>query len=98
MNYLLSLVFVIGGVVILLKNKSLAVSLGNFTARRHKATFGRLAHYLGWDNPNKPSNILLHRILIIFCGFFLIILAFHFFFGTVYIGSAQPTGSLLEVQ
>jgi hypothetical protein len=62
--------------------------MGDFFARRHSGTFGRLATYLGWDDPNRPFNRILYRVIVIFVGIFVLIMAFHAFFGPIYIGSA----------
>jgi hypothetical protein len=99
MNYLLGLFLSIAGVLVLLNNKRLSTRLGNFYASRFSATFGRLAHFLGWDNSNKPFNVFLYRAVVVFFGLFLLIMAFHSFFGPIYLGSAAPRmDTLLQVQ
>src|SRR5262245_9494770 len=98
MNYFLAFVLAVSGLAVLTWNKTLSIRFGRFTAHRHSVTFGRLAHYLGWDDPNKPFNVFLHRSLVILFGLFLLLMAFHAAFGTIYTGSATlPSGSLLQV-
>jgi RHS repeat-associated protein len=61
-----------------------------FSVRRYSVTFGKLAHELRWDDPTNPRMIWLHRLLVAVLGCFLLLMAFHFFFGTIYTGSASP--------
>jgi hypothetical protein len=99
MNYLLGVLCLIAGALVLLNSKRLSTRLGKFYANRFSATFGRLAHFLGWDSPNKPFNVFLYRAVVVFFGLFLLIMAFHSFFGTIYLGSAAPhMDTLLQVQ
>jgi hypothetical protein len=99
MNYLLGILLSIAGAVVLLNNKRLSIQLGKFYANRFSATFGRLAHFLGWDSPNKPFNVFLYRAVVVLFGLFFLIIAFNSFFGTIYLGSAAPhMDTLLQVQ
>ena len=88
MNYLLSAVLGMAGITILVWNKTLSQKFGEFYSPRFSATFGKLAHYLGWDDPTKPFNRFMYRGFIITAGIILIILALAAFFGPIYIGSA----------
>jgi len=93
MHYILSLILAVAGLTVLIWNKPLSVQLGHFYAHRFRMTFGRLSQFLEWDNPTKPSNVFLYRLVVIFIGLFCLIMAFHFFFGTIYIGNTEPVGT-----
>jgi hypothetical protein len=98
MNYLLAFVLAVAGLAILIWNRKLSTDFGRFFARRYSMTFGRIAHYLGWDDPNKTFNVFLYRSIVFFLGLFLLLMAFHAAFGTIYTGSAAgQTESLLSV-
>ena len=97
MNYLLGVILAAAGIGVLIWNRSLSNRFAHFSAHRYSMTFGRLAHALGWDDPTKSSNVLLYRTLVILLGRFLLIMSFHSFFGTIYIGAAaQPPDSILQ--
>ena len=85
-NYLLSAVFAIAGIAVLTWNKALAEKLGAFYAHRYSATFGKLAHFLGLDDPNTPVNRFMYRGFVITMGIILLIFALAAFFGTKFIG------------
>lgn len=68
MSYALAFVLALLGLTILFWNKPFAIKMGDFFARRHSGTFGRLATYLGWDDPNRPFNRFLYRVIVIFVG------------------------------
>jgi hypothetical protein len=51
MNYILAATLAIVGIAILMWNKLLSEKLGIFYSQRFSATFGKLAHALGWDDP-----------------------------------------------
>ena len=88
MNYLLAIILAVTGIAILIWNKSLSQRLSIFYSRRFSATFGKLAHYLGSDDPNKPFNRFIYRGFVLTAGVILLVLAFTAFFGPIYIGSA----------
>jgi hypothetical protein len=96
MNYLLAVLLGIAGLLVLFWSKPLAKRFGHFTAERHAMTFGKFAHDLGWDDPDKKFNIFLHRSLVIGLGLFLLLMALHSWFGTIYTGSAIQANSILE--
>ena len=98
MNYLLGTLLAIAGLAVLICNKSLSTRWITFNAEKVSKGFGRFARFLGWDNPNRPFIIFLYRLLTIMLGIFLLIMAFHAAFGTIYTGSAAATRSLLQVQ
>jgi hypothetical protein len=98
MNYVLALALAVAGLAILIRNNELSIRFGRFFAQRHSMTFGRVAHSLGWDDPTKPFNVFLYRSVVIFFGLFLLLMAFHALFGTIYTCSAaQQSDSLLQV-
>jgi hypothetical protein len=98
MNYILGGVLALAGIAVLIWNKSLSERWLAFNAKQVGA-FGRLASFFSWDDPNRPFGRFLYRLLTIMLGLFLLLMAFHSFFGAVYIGSAvQPTNTILEVQ
>jgi hypothetical protein len=97
MNYPLAIVFAVLGVAVLFWSKTLSDRFLQFSVRRYSETFGRLAHHLKWDDPKNPTMIWLHRLLVAVLGAFLLLMAFHFFFGTIYTGSAiPPVDTILE--
>src|SRR6266849_10137619 len=99
MNYLLAAVFAEIGIALLIWNKSLSERFGAFYSRRFVVTFGKLAHTLRWDDPNRPFNRFMYRGFVITGGIVLLIFAFAAFTGTNFVGpSTQPTNSLLQVQ
>ena len=83
------------GISVLIWNKTLSRRFAVFSARRYRNTFGGLAHNLGWDDPQRPFTLFLHRALVILLGISLLIMSFHFFFGTIYTGSARPPDTIL---
>jgi hypothetical protein len=98
MHYLVATVLAVTGISVLIWSRPLAQKFGRFTAQRHRHTFGGIARTLGWDEPSKHFNIFLHRSLVIIFALFLLLMAFHSWFGTIYIGTAQTTNSLLNTQ
>jgi amino acid transporter len=86
-------ILTIAGVAVLIWNKSLAARWRTFTTHQQSKVFDRLAHFLGWDNADRPFAVFLYRFMTIFLGVFLLIMAFHSFFGTIYTGSPalEPT-------
>jgi hypothetical protein len=50
---------------------------------------------MGWDEPKNPRLIRLHRLLAILAGYFLLLMALHLFFGTIYTGAARPPDAIL---
>jgi hypothetical protein len=92
MNYLLAAIFAVAGIAILIWNKSLSDKLGAFYARRFALQFGRLAHVLGWDDPNKPFNRFMSRGFIITAGTIFLIFAIAALSGTNFFG--PPAASL----
>lgn len=95
MNYVFGMILSITGALVLINSKGLSTRLGVFYANRFSATFGRLAHSLGWDDPTKPFNALLYRAAVIIFGVFLLVMAFHSVFGPIYLGSAAPRSNTL---
>jgi hypothetical protein len=79
---------------VLIWNRTLSRRFAVFTAQRHRKA-GRLAGKLGWDDPQRPFTLFLHRALVILLGILLLIMSFHSFFGTIYTGSAQPPDTIL---
>jgi hypothetical protein len=97
MNYLLASTLAIAGIAILIWNKLLSEKLGSFYSQRFSATFGKLAHALGWDDPTTPLNKFMYRGFVITVAIVLLVFAFVAFFGPISTGSAvQPTNSLLQ--
>ena len=90
MNYPLAFVFGVLGLAVLFWSRTLSDRFLQFSVRRYSVTFGKLAHELRWDDPTNPRMIWLHRLLVAVLGCFLLLMAFHFFFGTIYTGSASP--------
>ena len=87
------------GLAVLIWNKSLSEKFGAFYAHRFSLAFGRLAHFLGWDDPNKPFNKFMYRGFVITAAIILLIFAFAALTGTNFVGpSAESTNSLLQVQ
>jgi hypothetical protein len=98
MNYVLGAILATAGLAVLIWNRSFSASWLAFNANQAKH-FGGLAKFFGWDDPNRPFTRFLYRLLTIMLGLFLLVMAFHSVFGTVYLGSAaQPTNTILEVQ
>ena len=85
MNYL-TVVFVLVGIGILVRNKTLAEKLGSFYAHRFSATFGGLAHFLGWDDPTRPFNKFMYRSFVITAAIIFLIFAVAAFMGTNFVG------------
>jgi hypothetical protein len=99
MNYVLGVIFTAAGIATLIWNKSLSKKFGAFYARRFSVAFGKLARFLGWDDPNKPFNRFMYRGFVITGGIILLLFAVGAFLGTNFVGpSAQPGNSLLQVQ
>jgi hypothetical protein len=97
MKFLLAAILAIAGVAILVRNKSLSEKLSIFYSQRFSATFGKLAQFLGWDDPTTPLNKFMYRGFVITVGIILLVFAFTAFFGPISTGSAvQPTNSLLQ--
>jgi hypothetical protein len=99
MNYLLAIVFTVGGVAILVWNRSLSKKLGAFYARRYSANFGKLARLLRLDDPNTRLNRFMYQGFIITAGLILLIFALAALSGTNFVGpAAQPGNSFLKAQ
>jgi hypothetical protein len=90
MNYPLALVLAVVGFSVLLWSRTLSDRFLQFSAHRYSVTFGKLAHDLRWDDPTNPMMVWLHRLLVVILGCFLLLMSFHFFFGTIYTGGATP--------
>ena len=98
MNYILGISLAVAGIAILIWNRSFSAGWLAFNANQAKG-FGRLASYLGWDDPNRPFTRFLYRLLTIMLGLFLLAMAVHSIFGVFYVGSAaQPDNTILKVQ
>src|ERR1700730_17974647 len=89
MNYLLAVVFGMVWICLLIWNKPLSDKFGKFYARRFASTFGGLAHFLGWDNPDKPFNRFLYRGVVVALAVILLIFAIAALTGTNFVG---PSG------
>ena len=89
MNYLFGTVLAIAGVTILIYNKSFAARWRIFNANQFNKSLSNIAKAFRWDNPDRPFVVFLFRLLTIFLGIFLLIVAFHSFFGTIYLRYAQ---------
>jgi hypothetical protein len=99
MNYLLAIIFAVGGITILIRNNSLSEKLEAFYARRYSANFGKLAHLLRLDDPNTRLNRFMYRRFIITAGLILLIFALAALSGTNFAGPpAQPDNSSLQAQ
>jgi hypothetical protein len=94
MNYFLAAILAIAGIAILMWNKVLSEKLGVFYSQRFSATFGKLAHALGWDDPTTLLNKFMYRGFVITVGIILLVFAFAVFFGPI--STVQPTNSLLQ--
>jgi hypothetical protein len=98
MNYIFGTILAIIGIAVLIWNKSISARWREFHATQVNRNFGRFARFMRWDDPNRPFIVFLYRLLTIMLGLFLLLMAFHSFFGTIYTGSAaQPTAPLLQV-
>ena len=86
MNYLIAFIFAAAGIACFIWYKVLYRNLANFYARQFGRHYGRLANFLGWDNPGNRLNLLIYKSGIVFLGLFFLAMAFHFAFGTIYIG------------
>jgi hypothetical protein len=99
MNYVLGIILTIAGTAVLIWNKSLSVRWRAFNANQVNRRFGRLGSFMGWNDSNRPFIVFLYRLLTIMLGLFLWLMAFHYFFGTIYTGSAaQPTAPMLQIR
>jgi hypothetical protein len=97
MHYFLAAILAIAGVAILVWHKPLSEKLGIFYSQRFGATFGKLAHVLGLDNPNAPFTKLMYRGFVITAGIIFLVFAFTAFFGPIQTASGvQQTDSLLQ--
>jgi hypothetical protein len=92
---LTGVVLATAGISILIWNKSLSNRFLQFSTRRNAAACPKSSHDMGWDEPKNPRLIRLHRLLVILAGCFLLLMAFHLFFGTIYTGSARPPDTIL---
>jgi hypothetical protein len=99
MNYLLGIILGAAGLAILIRNRSFSTAWLVFNADQAKS-FGRFASFLGWDDPSRPFTRFLYRLLTIMLGLFLLAMALHSIFGTVYVGSAvvQPTDTIFNAR
>jgi hypothetical protein len=97
MSYLLAATLAIAGIAIIVRNKSLSEKLGSFYSQRFSATFGKLAHVFGWDDPTSSFNKFMYRGFVITVGIILLVFAIAAFFGPIETESAvQQTNSLLQ--
>jgi len=87
MMYILSLISAFLGIVCLIRYKSLSQSITGLYVRKSPKVFGIP---FDWES---PKYRIIVKIVVILFGIFLLIMAFHFAFGTIYIGSAQPDGA-----
>jgi hypothetical protein len=95
MNYLLSALFTVAGIAILIWNKPLSEQFGRFYSQRFASTFGKLAHILGWDDPNRAFNRFMYRGFVLTAGIILLIFALAALTGTNFAGPSA--NSLLYV-
>jgi hypothetical protein len=89
MNYVFSLLFALGGISCFVWYKRLYHAYAEFMAKRYHEQFGGLARIMGWDDPNNRWQLIIYKGGVIALGMFLLVMAFHFAFGTVYTGTAQ---------
>jgi hypothetical protein len=89
MNDFFSLFFTVMGVVIMVRNKSLSEKLGAFYARRYRASFGKVTHFLRLDDQNTWLDRFMYRGFIITAGPLLLIFAFAALTGTNFVGPAS---------
>jgi hypothetical protein len=82
--YIISLLFALAGLTCIVRYKSFSEHLVQFYARRSKRELG--IHF-EWE---KPRYRIVFKAVVIGFGVFLLIMALHFAFGTIYTGSAQP--------
>jgi len=82
--YLISLLFALAGITCIVRYKSFSEGLARFYARRSTKTLGVRFE---WESPRYR---VVFKAVVIGLGIFLLIMAFHFAFGTIYTGSAQP--------
>jgi hypothetical protein len=85
MNVILFLVLAIVGISCLIWFRSLAHVLAIFFAKRFRESYGQYATERGWDDPNSTRNRYFYRPATLFIAVFLIIMAFHELFGTIYL-------------
>jgi hypothetical protein len=85
MNLIVAAILVILGAVCLLYVRSVAKFLASFFAKQFHQSYGHYATERGWDDPNSLRNKVFYTAAAYFIGFFLLIMAFHELFGTIYI-------------
>jgi hypothetical protein len=85
MNYLLGFILGILGFIFLFWNKLISLKLAKFYSNQFNLHSKKIGDSLGWTNPTKPFNLFLCRIVVVFVAIFLLILALHLFFGTLFI-------------
>ena len=90
MNYFLAIVFLIAGITCFIWYKTLYRAYAEFMAKRFHEEFGSLARIMGWDDPSNRWQLIIYKGSVIALGVFLLAMAFHFAFGTIYTGSARP--------
>ena len=83
--YLLSLVFILAGIWCLVRYKQLSLKLAKFYSLKLQEKFS--GHDL-----DRSRYLIVYKAGIIFLGIFLLIMGFHFAFGTIYLGSVQLGG------
>jgi hypothetical protein len=86
MNNFLAFVLAAAGLTVLIWNKSISTRWRVFHTNQLNRGYSRLAHFFGWDNPDRPFAVFLFRSLTILLGLFPLIMAIHFFFGPIYMG------------
>jgi hypothetical protein len=54
-----------------------------FYSTRFRETFGELAKYLGWDDPNTTFSRFMYRGFVVTAGFVLVVLGIAALFGPI---------------
>jgi hypothetical protein len=78
-------VLLLAGVLCLIYFRPLSDFLAAFFAKQFHDAYGQYATDRGWDNPGSSRNKYFYRAATLFIAIFLLIMAFHAFFGTIYL-------------
>ena len=88
MDYFLAFVLATVGIACFVWYKRFSQEVASFYAQRSRETFANLR------NCDNQKYLIVFKVGVLLFGVSLLIMAFHFAFGTIYIGSAQPPGTL----
>jgi hypothetical protein len=68
MNSFWAFVLAAAGLAVLIWNKSISTRWRVFHTNQLNRGYSRLAHFFGWDNPDRPFAVFLFRLLTILLG------------------------------